>query len=537
MERPKADAKRIAKNTVVLYFRMMAVMAVGLFTSRVQLQALGVENFGLFQVAMATLTLFCFVSGSFGMASSRFLTVEMGKGSVGSLKRVFSTVLQVHFVLAAIVVLLLETIGLYVLNTKLNVDPSRLFAVKWAYHCGVFTTFLGITQVPYSAVIVAHERMSAFAFMSFYDVAAKLLIVYLLFVSPVDRLVTYATLWALSSVTTIAIYRLYCIRNFTEARFRRVFNRDLLKPIFSFMGWQFLSQIVFMLVMETVVMLNQRYFGPTVVAALALANSVNGHVQSFVNNFRSAANPQLMKLYAAREFEQTKALLTDTIHVSEYLLLVLGVPLWFYAPEALAIWLGNNVPPHAVAFLRIVLANSFFMIFDYSFFTIINADGRMKYNTIADVVVYGPTFAIIWYAMARWGNPLTSALGQGVMSCVLATLVKPFLLHCMAGYCVRDYLKMYVPPLVALGLCAGVTWPLRAIAPAGPWWAVPVCAVAAFCNGFVVFSLVASQKIQRQLPSALRKSGFAGRQLAPRVESYLAFVNRMRAKVFPGGIS
>ena len=179
--KPTSNAKLVAKNTLVLYVRMLAVMLIGLFTSRIQLQALGIDNYGLYQVAMVTVGMFAFLNGSLGMASSRFLTVEMGHGTIGSLKRVFSTVLVAHFVMGIFIVLLLETVGIFVLETKLNIAPDRIFAVKWAYQCGVLTTFLGVTQVPYSAVIIAHERMSAFAFMTFVDVGVKLFIVYLLF--------------------------------------------------------------------------------------------------------------------------------------------------------------------------------------------------------------------------------------------------------------------------------------------------------------------------------------------------------------------
>ena len=208
LDAPKVDSGRVAKNTLILYFRMLVVLVVGLFTSRVQLQALGIENYGLYQVAMATVGLFAFLNGSLGMASSRFLTVEMGHGSIGSLKRVFSTILTAHFLMAIVIVVLLETVGMFVLDTKLNIAPERLGAVKWAFHCGVLSTVIGIMQVPYTAVIIARERMSAFAFMAMYDVGIKLLIVYLLFVAPFDRLVVFATLLTLSSCISVAISRI-----------------------------------------------------------------------------------------------------------------------------------------------------------------------------------------------------------------------------------------------------------------------------------------------------------------------------------------
>lgn len=173
-ENPEANSRRVAKNTVVLYVRMLAVMAIGLFTGRVTFNALGVSDYGLQGIAAGVIGMITFMMGSLSGASSRFIMVELGQGTVGSAKRVFSTVFIVHFLLACLFVVLLETVGLLFLESKLNIHPSRIFAVKWTYHCAVLTTFLSITQVPYSAVIQAHERMSAFAWMTIYDVAVKL---------------------------------------------------------------------------------------------------------------------------------------------------------------------------------------------------------------------------------------------------------------------------------------------------------------------------------------------------------------------------
>ena len=531
LDSPKVDSGRVARNTLVLYFRMLAVLAVGLFASRIQLQALGVENYGLYQVAMATVGLFAFLNGALGMASSRFLTVEMGQGTIGRLKRVFSTVLTAHVLAAVVIAVLLETVGVFVLDSKLNIAPERLGAVKWAFHCGVVSTALEITQVPYTAVIIARERMSAFAFMALYDVGMRLLIVYLLFVSPFDRLAFFATLLMLSSCVSIAIYRIYCIRHFTESRYRRVFEWKTLKSIFGFMGWQFLSQIVFLLVFQTVTLLNQRYFGPVVVAASAVAAGAHGYVNGFIANFKAAANPQIMKLYAAQRHLEAKALLKDTVHYSAFLLLILGVPLCFYAPEVLSLWLGDNVPHYAPDFLRLILACAFFTNFDYSMFTIICADGRMRDNTLCDLVVYPATFALIWLSIKLWGVPYTTAIGQCVMSGVLAILVKPFLLKRMANYSRSDFLQMFLSPFAALSLCVGTTCLIYWLVPRYGVYPIAGSACAVLLNGMVVFSLVASERVQNQIPKFLGRIGPAGAWLAGVVNSYLDGVRRFRNRI------
>ena len=527
--KPVSDAKLVAKNTLVLYIRMLAVMFIGLFTSRIQLQALGVDNYGLYQVAMVTVGLFAFLNGSLGMASSRFLTVEMGRGTIGSLKRVFSTVLIAHFAMGALIVLLLETVGIFVLETKLNIAADRIFAVKWAYQCGVLTTFLGVTQVPYSAVIIAHERMSAFAFMTFVDVGVKLLIVYLLFISPFDRLIVYATLLACASCLSIAIYRIYCVRHFTEARFRFVFEKERMKPIMGFVGWQVLSQIVYLTTMQTITLLNQRYFGPVVVAAGAIGASVYAQINGFINNFKVAANPQIIKLFAAREYSQSKRLLTQTIHFSTYLLLVLGVPIWFYAPEILQLWLGENVPKYADGFLRVILIGAFFSNFDYSMFTIVYADGRMKYNTICDLVFYPLTFTMVWISIIYFGNPLTTAIGQATMSVVLGLLVKPLLLKFMVKYSLRDFWRIFASPFLSLVLCVAMTYLVCLFMPTNTWLLLVNCALAAFLNAFLIFSVCASRAVQDQVPKMLLRFGRLGEVASRMIMQYLVFLRSLKS--------
>lgn len=527
-ESPKADSRLVAKNTLVLYGRMLAVMFIGLFTSRIQLQALGVADFGLFGVAMATVGMFAFINGSMSMASSRFLTVEMGKGTIGSVKRVFSTVLTCQFVMACLIALLLETIGVYVLGNKLNIAAERIFAVKWAFHCGVISTFLSVTQVPYGAVIIAHERMSAFAYMTFYDVIVKLLIVYLLFVTPFDRLITFSTLFLLSSFTTIAIYRIYCIVNFSEARYRPVFDKRIIKEISGFIGWQLLSQLVFMAVMQMVTLLNQRYFGPVVVAASTIGASVSNQVNAFITNFKTAANPQIIKLFAAKEYGKAKELLIETVHYSSFLLLILGVPIWLYAPEILRFWLGENVPLYAVEFLRVILCGAFFQSFDFSMFTVIYADGRMRYNSYCDLIIYPIAFSAIWICIKLFGCPFTTAIGQGCMAVVLAMAVKPVLLHYMADYHIRDFMRMFVPSFAALAICVGVDLLVYCLMPRTPYAFILNCAVCAIFNAVLLFSIIASDRIQNQLPKLLMRLGVPGKMLAARADWYLGKMRRAR---------
>ena len=527
LEKPNANAGRIAKNTVVLYFRMLAVMLVGLFTSRIQLQALGVTDLGLYNVATGVVAMFIFLNGSLSVASSRFLVVEMGKGTIGSLKRVFSTLFYVQVILAVAFVAVLETVGLYFLSTKLNIEPSRIAAVKWAYHCAVATTFLSVTQVPYSAVIVAHERMSAFAYMAVYDVVVKLAIAYGLLASSGDRLKLYAVLLLLSSFVTFSIYRFYCVRNFTEARIRKVFDFKLLAPIFSFAGWHIATQTVIMLLTQGVLMLNQRYFGPALVAALSIAQSVNLHVQGFINNFKTAANPQIIKLYSSGQLEEAKRLLIETVLFSVFILLVLGVPIWFYSTELMTLWLGNNVPQYSPVMVKIILVGAFFSVFDTSLYVILYAAGRIKENMWFNVMLGGSAFVAIYLMIHFTHNPLSSCIVLAVHQVMLGIVAKPILLHLIARYTMSDFLRILVPSLKAFLACVLIAAYVRSVMPVNVFWVVPACGLIAVMSAVAIYIFAASNAMRLQCLRFSSRLPFVGQFVHKAIEKTDNAIARM----------
>ena len=494
----QANSKRVAKNTVVLYVRMLAVMTIGLYTGRVTFNALGVTDYGFQSIAGGVIGMITFMMSSLSGASSRFIVVEMGSGSLGTMKRVFSTIFYVHLLLACIFVVLLETIGLIFLETKLNIDPSRIFAVKWTYHCAVFTTFLNITQVPYGAAINAHERMSAFAWMTIYDVVVKLGIALAIKYYGGDRLILLATLGAISSLTTVMIYRIYCIRNFTEARIRRFFDGKLLKPIFAFAGVHLATQIIIMLKTQGVLMINQRYFGPMLVAAISIGAVLNQQIQGFINNFKQAANPQIIKLFAAGKFGDSKRMLKETLLFSVFLLLLLGVPAWFYSDEALTIWLGPGRPELSPIIAKIILAGAFFSLFDSSLYTILYAAGRIKENMYFNVVGGLLTFGLVVY-LVRWQHaPLASVGVSASYFILLGCVFKPILLHWIADYTLQDFRRILVPAFEALLVCATVGFGVRVIMPAQVIWAVPSCLIMLMVNAFLLYFLVTPDTMQKQ---------------------------------------
>lgn len=527
-EKPEANSKRVAKNTLVLYVRMLVVMAIGLYTGRVTFNALGVTDYGLQSIAGGVIGMITFLMASLSSASSRFIVVEMGRGSAGTLKRVFSTIFIVHLLLALLFVALLETIGLVFLETKLNIDPSRIFAVKWTYHCAVFSTFLSITQVPYAAVITAHERMSAFAWMTIYDVVAKLAIALAIMHYGGDRLILLATLGAISGLTTRMIYRIYCIRNFTEARLRRVFDKSLLKPIFAFAGVHIATQSIIMLKTQGVLMINQRYFGPTLVAAISIGAVLNHHIQGFIANFKTAANPQIIKLYSSGQFGESKRMLTETLLFSVFLLLLLGVPAWFYSDEALTIWLGPGRPDLSPVIAKIILAGAFFSLFDSSLYTVLYAAGRIKENMYFNVVGGLLTFGLVVY-LVRWQHaPLASVGVSASYFVLLGCVFKPILLHWIAGYTRRDFRRIFVPSFEALILCAAIGCAVKAVMPKNIWWSIPSCGLIAGLNACAMFFFATPDGMQQQVFRVLARMPRMGAALAGCLERGVAVVRPVR---------
>ena len=264
---PSSNNKRIAKNTLLLYFRMGITMAVALFTSRVVLNTLGVEDYGVYNVVGGVVAMFGFINAAMSSATSRYITFALGRGDEGELRKVFCTSVNIHVGIALIILLLAETVGLWYMNCKMVIPPGREAAAMWVYQLSVVSTMMMIVSVPYNSCIIAHERMSAFAYMSILDVVLKLLVVYLLVVSPMDKLVFYSTLILIVQFIDWFIYIRYCVSKFSEAHYRFVWDKRLTREMTSFAGWSFFGSFAVLCCNQGVNLLLNLFFGPTVNAA------------------------------------------------------------------------------------------------------------------------------------------------------------------------------------------------------------------------------------------------------------------------------
>ena len=439
---------RIAKNTLVLYFRMIVVMLVSLYTSRLVLATLGVVDYGIYQVVGGLVGMFTILTGSLSVSSSRYLTYELGRGDETQLKKTFATVRALHILLAVLIFVISELLAIWFLNTKLNIPPERMHAAKWALHCSIMSFSISILNVPYNASIISHEKMSTFAYLSILDVVSKLLIVYLLFISPMDKLIFYALLMLIASLIYQIIYFVYCLNKFNECRAKPAFEREIVKGVASFVGWTFWGNSAVVVKDQGIVMLLNIFFGPVVNAAQGVAMQVNGVVTRFIGGFMTAVQPQITKSYAANSISRLNDLLVKSTKFSFLLTVLLIFPIINNTRVLLDLWLVE-VPDHAVAFTNIILVYTFIDCFTTPIYTAVLATGRIKVYEIVLTVLY--VFNVLFsYLALKFGMQPESVF-------ILAILFKLFVLALLIQQCCklfefdwRSFGKMFLKEIIPI---------------------------------------------------------------------------------------
>lgn len=437
-----ANNKRIAKNTLFLYFRMILIMGVTLYTSRVILDKLGVDDYGLYNVVGGVVGMLSFLNGTLSIGTSRFLTYELGTANTSRLKDTFSTAFYVHFILALTILLLMETGGMWFLYNKLVIPPERLIACVWVFQLSILTTFVAITQVPYTATIMAHEHMSVYAYISIFEAIAKLGVCYLLSIASMDRLIVYAVLITIVQIFVAMLYRIYCIHHFSESHLHRVFDKDIFKGMMGFSGWNVMANLSETLKQQGVLILINMFFAPVVAAAQAVANQVSNAMMQFVNNFRTAINPQIIKLYAAGDKEASKKLTLQTTVYCFDLILMLGLPAIVMMDWLMSVWLVE-VPDYAVAFTRWIVVCNIVGTFNAAFYIPMMAANKMRSNSIAAVIFGIGQFVLLYFLLRIDFGPMWVQYMGLIASVVFSFFVKPFILYREIGYSLKELLLCY----------------------------------------------------------------------------------------------
>lgn len=442
MDNTSANNKRIAKNTLLLYIRMLFMMLVSLYTSRVVLQQLGVSDYGIYEIVGGVVGLLSFINGALASGSTRFLAYELGRGDMTCMKKNFTSILFIHIALAIIIALLLETVGIWLLHGKLTIHEDRIDAATFTFHISVLTCIVNITQVPYTASVISHEKMGVYAYISIIEAVLKLAIVFLLPIGGFDKLKFYALLLFIVQTAIVMTYRIYCINKFEETKFRFDIDWNVIKNVLSYSFWNLFTNITQALKNQGSVVLISAFFTPQIVAARALATKINLAADQFANNFRTASNPQIIKRYAVGNIKGSKELTFSTAKFSFFLMLMLGLPIILVAKPLIKLWLGQ-VPEYSAIFLQFAIASSLVNSMNNTFYTSLCATGNLKWNSTWTAIVSVITIPISYVLFTLGFSPISIAVVIFFDDIVISLWVKPMALIRDANYTWNEIISVF----------------------------------------------------------------------------------------------
>ena len=478
---------RIARNTLMLYVRMLVLMLVGLYTSRVVLEALGETDFGIYSVVGGVVAMFTIISGALNSAVQRFITFEMGKGPQAQLNKVYSTAVTIQLILAAIIVIIAEPVGLWFIRNEMTISPDRIPAAECVLHFSLLAFVVNLMSVPQMASITAHEKMSAYAYIGILDGLLRLGTALLIMHSGGERLVRYAALMALTVILVRAAYGIYCRRHFEECRYRPVFDRKLIGEMFAFAGWNFVGVTSGVLRDQGGNILVNLFSGPAVNAARGLAVQLNGAVQSFVTNFMTAVNPQITKSYAAGDHGYMFSLVRRSSRMSFYLLLMIVLPLVLNTEAVLGLWL-KDVPEHTELFVQLFLIFALSESLSNPMITAMLATGRIRNYQL---VVGGIQLLNIpiSYVLLRFGAMPEVTVMVAVALSQVCLFARMLMLGRATGFPIGEFLnKVYVKTIVCvLPSAASVPVLFQFVKPAGIPGAAASVAVCLIWTALIIY--------------------------------------------------
>lgn len=371
------NTKRLAKNTILLYFRMIVLMIISLYTSRVILDALGVTDYGIYNVVGGFVAMFSVLSGTLSAAITRFLTFEIGKGDKSQISKIFSTSINIQLIIAFLIVLVAETFETWFVFNKMVIPSARLHAAYWVFQLSLITFCVNLLSVPYNATLIAHERMNAFAYISVIEGVLKLCVAFAILTSSIDKLIYYGIAMTFVAIIIRFIYAIYCKRSFEECDYHFILDRQLLKQMFGFAGWNFFGASAGILRDQGGNLLLNVFFDPSVNAARGIAIQVNSAVYSFATNFTQALNPQITKAYANNQKSYMHSLMFQGSKFSYFILLLLGMPIIINTPYILNLWL-TLIPEYSVVFVRYAIVLSMSEALSLPFVTGMLATGKIR---------------------------------------------------------------------------------------------------------------------------------------------------------------
>ena len=444
--------KRIAKNTLILYMRTFITMCVSLYTGRVMLQALGVDNYGINNVVGGIVGMSSIITSTMAAAISRYITYAIGEGDTEKQKTVFSTSVNVQIIMAAIAIVILEVVGVWFLNTQASIPDGRMDAANWVLQCSVFTMAVGLIGVPFTAVIIAYERMGVYAYMGIADVVTKLILCFSIQAYGGDRLILFSILLAIASTLMTLFYCFYCFKHFKEARFRRVFDLKLLKEMSSYAGWNLFGSSAWAFNTQGVNMLVNVFYGVVFNASRGVANTFNSAIQKFVNDFTTAFSPQITKSFASGNIDYMVQLAIRGTKFTWLLMYIFIVPVCLEADTLLQLWLVD-VPPLAGVFLRLTMFESLAVQSGSTILKVIQAQGNIRRYQI-EVTAWGcSVFPLAWIAF-KLGAPVWSPYVIFIVVYFLLNIVRFYTLRRLMRFPVRRFLREGILPCLWVSVLA-----------------------------------------------------------------------------------
>lgn len=446
------NRKRMFRNAIMLYIRMLFSMFISFVISRQVLICLGVEDYGIYNVVGGIVVLFTFMNTAMSSSTQRYLTFEIGRGNISGLQCVFSTSLLIHALISLFILLLSETVGLWFLFNKLSIPDNRMEAAVWVFHMSVLGSLVTIMSVPYNAVVIAYEKMNVFAYISIVDVLLRLLVVCLLPYLPVEKLIIYSVALLGVSLFIRLIYVVYCKRNMPEVRFSFLIDKKKFSEMLSFAGWNLLGNMAFVAYTQGTNMLLNVFFGPAVNAARAVAVQLQGSVNNFCSSFQTALNPQITKSFALGNQSYMHRLILSSSKYSFFLLLLLSLPILVETKQILFLWL-KIVPDYAVQFVRISLLIVMVDVLANPLIVSAQATGRIRNYQI---VVGGILLLIVpfsYLGLKLWARPEVVFI---IHFCVvtLAQYVRLWMLHFLIGISLKEYVRFVCIPLIRVLVCS-----------------------------------------------------------------------------------
>lgn len=444
--------KRVAKNAIALTVRMVLVTIVGLYTSRIVLEALGVDDFGIYGVVGGIVGMASFLNTSMAGATSRFITYELGKGDFTKLKSIFSTALIIHFIIALVVVLLAETVGLWFLNNKMVIPEDSMFAANVLYQFSVFSVIIGFTQVPYAADIIAHEKMNIYAYLEIVNVVLKLAIVYVLLLIPENRLICYSALTFFVSVIIAMSYRWYCVHKFSEAHFSMNFNKRMAKEMLSFSVYDLYGNMCMIVKSHGQPIILNLFFGVVANAAASIGATVTGAISGLTTTISQAFRPQIIKQYAVGNLDEMIVMMRRSVQFTLLFYSLIAIPFVFETPRIIYLWLGQ-IPPYTVAFIRIIIIISGVSIINTTSNAAIHATGNIKWISFFSGTLF-LLCPILTYIIFRFFNG--SIVSGYIVNTVVISIVAIssfFIVKCqIPDIKIREYIIPIMRSLIAVAI-------------------------------------------------------------------------------------